>query len=82
VTIYLISGAVLFVVAVFMYAYRQGKRMAYLDVLNNGNKLSNEAREKIKEIDAKYRKKIKKISRSSAMRFWDRGMRDNGSKKP
>ena len=65
-----------------MYAYRQGKRMAYLDVLNNGNKLSNEAREKIKEIDAKYRKKIKKISRSSAMRFWDRGMRDNGSKKP
>ena len=79
-TIYLISGAVLFVAAVFLYAYRQGKRIHSLDTLIKSNKRSNEARKKMKEIDAKYKKKIKDINPGNVMRFWNRGMRNNDKK--
>ena len=78
-TIYLISGAVLFVAGVFLYAYRQGKKIATLDTLIKSNELSNEAKEKIKEIDAKYKKTVRGINRDRALDFWMRGSK---SKKP
>ena len=78
-TLYLISGAVLFIAGVFLYAYRQGKKIANLDTLIKSNKLSNEAKEKIKEIDAKYKKTIRGIDRDRALDFW---MRGGKSKKP
>ena len=78
-TLYLISGAVLFIAGVFLYAYRQGKKIANLDTLIKSNKLSNEAKEKIKEIDAKYKKTIRGIDRDRALDFWMRGSK---SKKP
>tara|TARA_R110002020_G_scaffold443397_1_gene654646 strand:- start:95 stop:334 length:240 start_codon:yes stop_codon:yes gene_type:complete len=78
-TLYLISGAVLFVAGVFLYAYRQGKKIATLDTLIKSNELSNEAKEKIKEIDAKYKKTVRGINRDRALDFWMRGSK---SKKP
>ena len=78
-TLYLIGGAVLFVAGVFLYAYRQGKRTANLDTLINSNELSNEAKEKIKEIDAKFKKTVSGIDRDRVVNFWLRG---NKSKKP
>jgi|TARA_R110000822_G_scaffold278680_5_gene400555 hypothetical protein len=78
-TLYLIGGAVLFVAGVFIYAYRQGKRIANLDTLINSNELSNEAKEKIKEIDAKFKKTVSGIDRDRVVNFWLRG---NKSKKP
>ena len=69
-TIYLVSGAVLFVAGVFFYAYRQGKKIATLDTLTKSNELSNEARQKMKEIDAKYKKQIKSINRDRVLGFW------------
>ena len=69
-TMYLIAGAVLFVAGVFLYAYRQGKKIANLDTLIKSNELSNEAKEKIKEIDAKYKKTIRGIARDRAFNFW------------
>jgi len=78
-TIYLISGAVLFVAGVFLYAYRQGKKIATRDTLIKSNELSNEAKEKIKEIDAKYKKTVRGINRDRALDFWMRGSK---SKKP
>lgn len=78
-TLYLIGGAVLFVAGVFIYAYRQGKRIANLDTLINSNELSNEAKEKIKEIDAKFKKTVGGIDRDRVVNFWLRG---NKSKKP
>lgn len=79
-TLYLIGGAVLFVAGIFLYAYRQGKKIATLDTLIKSNKLSNEAKEKIKEIDEKYRKKIRNINRDRVLGFWR--MRGGKSKKP
>ena len=79
-TMYLIAGAVLFVAGVFLYAYRQGKKIANLDTLIKSNELSNEAKEKIKEIDAKYKKTVRGIDRDRALSFW--GMRGDKSKKP
>ena len=73
-TIYLISGA-------FFYAYRQGKKIANLDTLINSNKLGNEARKKIKEINEKYQKTVRGIDRDRALNFW-RGVRGDKSKKP
>jgi hypothetical protein len=78
-TLYLIGGAVLFVAGVFIYAYRQGKRISNLDTLINSNELSNEAKEKIKEIDAKFKKTVSGIDRDRVVNFWLRG---NKSKKP
>lgn len=78
-TLYLIGGAVLFVAGVFLYAYRQGKKIANLDTLINSNELSNEAKEKIKEIDAKYQSTVRGIDRNRAVNFWLRG---NKSKEP
>ena len=79
-TITLISGAVLFIVGVFFFAYRHGKKMAALDTLIEGNIKSNEARKKIKEINAKYKKEIRGLNRDRILRFW--GLHKNGSKKP
>ncbi len=79
-TVYLISGAVLFIVGVFFFAYRNGKKMAALDTLIAGNAKSNEARKKTKEINEKYKKTIRGLNRDRIMRFW--GLRDNDSKKP
>ena len=78
-TIYLIGGAVLFVAGVFLYAYRQGKKIANLDTLIKSNELSNEAKEKIKEIDEKYQKTVRGIDRDRAINFW---MPNGKSKKP
>ena len=78
-TMYLIAGAVLFVAGVFLYAYRQGKKIANLDTLIKSNELSNEAKEKIKEIDAKYKKTVRGIDRDRAINFW---MPGGKSKKP
>ena len=78
-TLYLIAGAVLFVAGVFLYAYRQGKKIANLDTLINSNKLSNEDRKKIKEIDAKFKKTVRGINRDRALKFW---MPGGKSKKP
>jgi len=78
-TLYLIAGAVLFVAGVFLYAYRQGKRIANLDTLIKSNELSNEAKEKIKEIDAKFKKSMRGINRDRAINFWMPGSK---SKKP
>tara|TARA_R110001583_G_scaffold2121_1_gene15548 strand:- start:50 stop:289 length:240 start_codon:yes stop_codon:yes gene_type:complete len=72
-TLYLIGGAVLFVAGVFLYAYRQGKKIANLDTLINSNELSNEAKEKIKEIDEKYQSTVRGIDRDRAINFWMRG---------
>lgn len=72
-TLYLVGSAVLFVVFIFWYAYRQGKRIADLGALVRGNKLHNEVRKKIKEIDAKTKKKLRAITRSRALKFWLRG---------
>ena len=79
-TIYLISGAVLFIVGVFFFAYRHGKKMAALDTLIAGNVKSNEARKKIKEINEKYKKNIRGLTRDRLLHFW--GVHNNGSKKP
>ena len=79
-TMALISGAVLFIAGVFFFAYRSGKKMAALDTLIEGNAKSNEAKKKMKEINAKYKKEIRGITRDRVLRFW--GLRDNGSKKP
>ena len=79
-TIYLISGAVLFIAGVFFFAYRSGKKMAALDTLIAGNVKSNEARKKIKEINEKYKKNIRGLTRDRVLRFW--GVHKNGSKKP
>lgn len=79
-TLYLIGGAVLFVAGVFLYAYRQGKKIATLDTLIKSNKLTNEAKQKVKEIDEKYRKKIRSINRDRVLGFWR--MRGGKSKKP
>jgi len=72
-SIYLIAGGILFVAGVFFYAYRNGKKIATLDTLIRSNKLSNEARQKIKEIDEKYKKKIRSIDRNRVLGFWMRG---------
>jgi len=72
-TIYLITGGILFVAGVFFYAYRHGKKIATLDTLIRSNKLSNEARQKIKEIDEKYKKNIRAINRDRVLGFWMRG---------
>ena len=80
-TLYLIGGAVLFVAGVFFYAYRQGEKIATLDTLIKSNELSNEAKQKVKEIDEKYKKKIRDINRNRVLGFWRmRGGSD--SKKP
>jgi len=79
-TIYLVAGAVLFVAGVFFYAFRHGKKIATLDTLMRSNKLTNEAKEKIKEIDEKYREKIRGINRDRVLGFWR--MRGGNSKKP
>jgi hypothetical protein len=79
-TIYLISGAVLFIAGVFFFAYRQGKKMADLNALIEGNVKHNEVKKKIKEINAKYKKEIRGLTRDRVLRFW--GLRNNGSKKP
>lgn len=81
-TVYLIAAGILFVAGVFFYAYRHGKKIATLDTLIRSNKLSNEARGKIKEIDEKYKKKIRDINLSNVMRFWDRRLRNDNDKKP
>ena len=72
-SIYLIAGGILFVAGVFFYAYRHGKKIATLDTLIRSNKLSNEARQKIKEIDEKYKKNIRAINRDRVLGFWMRG---------
>ena len=79
-TMAMISGAVLFIAGVFFFAYRHGKKMAALDTLIAGNVKSNEARKKIKEINAKYKKDIRGLTRDRLLRFW--GVHKNGSKKP
>ena len=79
-TTFLISGAVLFIAGVFFFAYRSGKKMAALDTLIEGNIKSNEAKNKIKEINEKYKKQIRGLTRDRVLRFW--GLRNNGSKKP
>ena len=79
-TIYLISGAVLFIVGVFFFAYRQGKKMADLNALIEGNVKHNEVKKKIKEINAKYKKQIRGLTRDRILRFW--GLHKNGAKKP
>lgn len=72
-TLYLVGGAVLFVAFVFWHAFRLGERIAGLGVLIRGNKRHNKVREKIKEIDAKTKKKLRTITRSRALKFWLRG---------
>ena len=78
-TITLISGAVLFIAGVFWFAFRQGKKIAVLDTLVKDNKLHNEARKKIKEINEKTKKKLRDISRDRALKFWLRGRNSKDS---
>ena len=78
-TLTLISGAVLFIAGVFWFAFRQGKKIAALDTLIMDNKLHNEARKKIKEINDKTKKKLRGISRDRALKFWLRGRNSKDS---
>jgi ATP-dependent protease ClpP protease subunit len=78
-TLTLISGAVLFIAGVFFFAYRQGKKIAVLDTLITDNKLHNQARKKIKEINEKTKKKLRDISRDRALKFWLRGRNSKDS---
>ncbi len=77
-TLYLIGGAVFFIVMVYFYAKNQGFKDAALDYLESGvetaNKVDENDKAKDKEIDAK----LEQFSGDNALNFW---MRKDNSKK-
>ena len=77
-TLYLIGGAVFFIVLVYFYAKNQGFKDAALDYLESGvetaNKVDENDKAKDKEIDAK----LEQFSGDSAVDFWVR--KDNSKK--
>jgi len=81
VTVYLIGAAVLFVVGVYFYAKREGRKDVTLDHLEAGNKLANEVMEKDLKADEVIEKKVNKFRGVMAPNFWRVRGRDS-SKKP
>ena len=77
-TLYLIGGAVFFIVMVYFYAKNQGFKDAALDYLESGvetaNKVDENDKAKDKEIDAK----LEQFSCDNALDFWVR--KDNSKK--
>ena len=72
-TVYLIASAVLFVVGVYFYAKREGRKDVTLDHLEAGNILANEVMEKDLKADEEIEKKVNSFRGAMAPRFWMRG---------
>ena len=77
-TLYLIGGAVFFIVLVYFYAKNQGFKDASLDYLESGVETANEVDENDKAKDKEINVKLEQFSGDSAINFW---MRKNNSKK-
>ena len=78
-TIYLVGAAVFFVVGVYFYAKREGRKDVTLDHLEEGNKLANQVMKEDLKADEKIEAEVNKFSGDHALNFW---LRNNGSKKP
>ena len=69
-TVYLIGAAVLFVVGVYFYAKREGRKDVTLDHLEAGNILANEVMEKDLKADEEIEKKVNSFRGVMAPNFW------------
>ena len=78
-TIYLIGGAVFFIVLVYFYAKNQGVKNAALDYLENGIETANKVDENDKEKDKEIAYKVERYSGDNALNFW---MRKSKSEEP
>tara|TARA_Y100001951_G_scaffold91784_1_gene86082 strand:- start:3275 stop:3520 length:246 start_codon:yes stop_codon:yes gene_type:complete len=79
-TVYLIGAAVLFVVGVYFYAKREGRKDVTLDHLEVGNELANEVMEKDLKTDETIEKKVSHFRGVMAPNFWRVRGRDSSKK--
>jgi len=68
-TIYLIGGAVFFIVLVYFYAKNQGFKDAALDYLEGGIETANRVDENDKEKDREVAYKVERYSGDNALKF-------------
>ena len=72
-TLYLIGGAVFFIVILYLYAKNEGVKNAALNYLKSGVKTANKVEDNDRIADEKIREKVEQFSGDNAVNFWMRG---------